>query len=210
MARFNSMIGNGKIDSISVDSIRDAFGNVTNILRKSAMSGLGASAVNVAWAMDDVFIAKTSSDINDQKASDMKLSLLGDHARTCDKKGTCYFFVVAQNVSNIADKKWKAVKGLNKVEKYNITLLEFAKSADWFHHQFSGVTYPNSSALLQSFKSNDTRPAFSYFVNLPVVEYESSKVGSSSKNSSEEAFLRGLSRQVSSIKGWPYSKKGSQ
>lgn len=201
---------------MDMDSIKAAFANTTTLLKKAAITGLGTSAINTAWASDEVFIAKASKNIDDKKPADLDLSILGSDARTCDDKGTCYFFVLAQQISNLRSGKWEGANGLNETEKYNIKLLEFAQSAAWFQDQFGGYgAQPNASALLKSLQSNETRPTLSYFVNMPVVDYDSAKAIDSentyfsskeTKPSSEEAFLSVLAHEVSTLNGWPYAK----
>lgn len=157
--------------------------------------------------MDNVFIAKASEKIDDQKPADMDLSLLSNKARTCDDEGTCYFFIVAQNISNITSKKWTGAKGIEKIEQYNISLLDIAQSAVWHQKQFKGYSaQPNATALLQSLQAKETKPDLSYFINLPVVDYDKAKNTGSKKDSSEKTFLTGLTKEISSIRGWPYAK----
>ncbi|KAJ5111980.1 hypothetical protein N7532_000025 [Penicillium argentinense] len=204
----------------NLDTIKESFLNASTVVKKAAMGGLGASAVNIAWALDDVFIAKVSSNINDQKPSDMDLPILGDDARTCDNNGTCYFFVVAQEISHISKNKWVAAKGLDRVANYNMTLLDIAESAAWYQSQFGGYpSAPNSSALLESIQNDESRPSLSFFVNLPVVNYDSAKAVSSSdisttskdkKPTSEEEFLSTVAHEVSTLKDWPYAKMWSK
>lgn len=192
--------------SIKAQNIKDAFRNTFSLLKKASVTGFKASAVNFFWTLDDVFIAKASNEINGQKPADLDLSILEKNARTCDDQGTCYFFIVSQNASNIATGKWKGAKGISKIEQYNVTLLELAQSAAWFQKEFKGyAAQPNSSALLESVQSNQTRPSLSYFVNLPVVDLDNAKAAHS-KNSSEVALLKTVTREISTLKGWPYPK----
>ena len=192
--------------SIKAQNIKDAFRNTFSLLRKASITGFKASAVNIFWTLDDVFIAKASKKINGQKPADLDLSILDKNARTCDDEGTCYFFIVAQNASNIVSGKWKGAKGIHKIEQYNVTLLDLAQSATWFQKEFNGyAAQPNSSALLESVQTNQTRPSLSYFVNLPVVDLDNAKTAHS-KNSSEVALLKTLTHEISTIKGWPYPK----
>lgn len=175
-------------------------------MKNASVAGFYASAINVAWALENVYIAKASDKIDNQKPADMDLSILGDNARTCDDNGTCYFFIVAQNISNVSG-NWTATKGLDKIQEYNITLLELAQSATWFQKTFDGYSaQPNATALLQSLQANDTKPNLSYFVNLPVIDFDNVKYASSDKSSSEKIFLGELNREISSIKSWPYAK----
>jgi hypothetical protein len=194
----------------TADTFKVAFHKGAVLVKDAALTGLATSAINVAWVLDDVFIAKISGDVNKEKAEDMNLSILGDNARTCDGNGTCYFFIVDQQISNLKDNKWVAAKGLDKLVNYNITLLEFAKSAEWYQDQFGGyLPELNSSQLLQSLQSNGTRPSLSYFVNMPLVDYDSLTTITSNEtytgaNSTEEVFLNVLAQGISSLKGWPY------
>lgn len=207
-----------KTEFKDIDTIKMALRNSTDLLKEATITGLATSAINTAWALDGLFIAKASSKVNGQKPSAMDLTILDNEARTCDKNDMCYFFIIAQDINNLSGHKWVGAKGLDKLTKYNITSLEFAKSAVWFQDQFGGyLTYPNSSALLQSLQSKESRPSLSYFVNVPVVDFDKSNAtksnetySASNKNtSSEEAFLRALAHEVSSLKGWPYAKKSN-
>ncbi|CAI7606935.1 unnamed protein product [Penicillium glandicola] len=194
----------------TADNFKVAFHQGAVLVKNAAISGLATSAINVAWVLDDVFIAKASDDVNKEKPADMDLSILGDDARTCDGNGTCYFFIVSQQISNLKDNKWVAAKGLDKLTNYNITLLEFAKSAEWYQDQFGGyLPELNSSQLLQSLQSNGTRPSLSYFVNMPLVDYDNLSAISSNEtytgaNSTEEIFLNVLAQGISNLKSWPY------
>ena len=198
-----------------VDSIKMALHNSTDLLKKATITGLATSAINTAWTLDGLFIAKASTRVNGEKPSEMDLTILDDEARTCDKNDMCYFFIIAQDINNLSGHKWVGAKGLDKLTEYNITSLEFAKSAAWFQDQFSGyLTYPNSSALLQSLQSKESRPSLSYFVNVPIVDFDKSNPtksnatysASKKKTSSEEVFLSALAHEVGTLKGWPYSK----
>jgi hypothetical protein len=198
-----------------VDAFKMALRNSTDLLKKATRTGLATSAINTAWALDGLFIAKASTKVNGQKPSAMDLMILDDEARTCDKNDMCYFFIIAQDINNISGHNWVGAKGLDKLTNYNITLLEFAKSAAWFQDQFSGyLTYPNSSALLYSLQSKESRPSLSYFVNVPVVDLDKSHAtmsnetysASNKKASSEETFLSALAQEISTLKSWPYSK----
>ncbi|KAJ6073367.1 hypothetical protein N7467_011452 [Penicillium canescens] len=172
-----------------------------------------------AWVLDGLFIAKASTKVNGPKPSAMDLMILDDEARTCDKNDMCYFFIIAQDINNISGHNWVGAKGLDKLTKYNITPLEFTKSAAWFQDQFSGyLPYPNSSALLHSLQSKESRPSLSYFVNVPVVDLDKSHAtksnetysASNKKASSEETFLSALAHEVSTLKSWPYSKMSNE
>lgn len=191
------------------DNIKEALLSAAGLVKNASVTGFYASAINVAWALENVYVAKASDKINDQKPADMDLSILGDNARTCDDNGTCYFFVVAQNISNISG-NWTATKGLDKIQEYNITLLELAQSATWFQKTFDGYSAkPNATALLKSLQTNDTKPSLSYFVNLPVVDYDTVKSTSSGNSSSEKTFLTGLTKEISSLESWPYAKSSN-
>ncbi|KAJ5983980.1 hypothetical protein N7481_006079 [Penicillium waksmanii] len=188
------------------DNVKEALLNTAGLVKNASVAGFYASAINVAWALENVYVAKASDKINDQKPADMDLSILGDNARTCDDNETCYFFIVAQNISNISG-NWTATKGLDKIQEYRITLLELAQSATWFQKTFGGYSaQPNATALLQSLQANDTKPNLSYFVNLPVIDFDNVKYASSDKSSAEKTFLGELNREISSIKSWPYAK----
>ncbi|KAJ5755773.1 hypothetical protein N7533_005316 [Penicillium manginii] len=191
------------------DNIKEALRSAAGLVKDASISGFYASAINVAWSLEKVFVAKASDEIDGKKPADMDLSILGDNARTCDNNGTCYFFIVAQNISNISG-NWTAAKGLEKIQEYNITLLELAQSATWFQKTFDGYSAsPNATNLLRSLQANDTKPNLSYFVNLPVVDFDNVKATSSSKSSSEKTFLTDLTKEISSLKGWPYAKSAN-
>jgi hypothetical protein len=201
------------------ETIKMALRNSAVLLKRATMTGIATSAINTAWVLDGLFIAKASNGVNGQMPSAMDLKILDEKARTCDRNGTCYFFIIAQDISKISDQRWMGAKGLGNLTRYNIPSLEFAKSAAWFQDQFGGyLTYPNSSALLRSLQTKESRPPLSYFVNVPVVDFDKSVVtksnetysGSTNNVSSEEAFLGALAQEVSTIKGWPYSEMSRQ
>ena len=208
-----------KTEFKDVDTFKMALRNSTDLLKKATITGLATSAINTTWALDGLFIAKASTKVNGQKPSAMDLMILDDEARPCDKNDMCYFFIIAQDIKNISGHNWVGAKGLDKLTKYNITPLEFAKSAAWFQAQFSGyLTYPNSSALLHSLQSKKSRPSLSYFVNVPVVDLDKSHAtksnetysASNKKAFSEETFLSALAHEVSTLKSWPYSKMSNE
>lgn len=200
-------------------SLKKAFGEIYTILKKAGTLGFAASAVNLAWEVDSVFIAKASKNINDQKPADIDLAILGKDARTCDKEGTCYFFIVAQKIENVKNKKWEAVKGLHAISQYDMTSLEFAKSAVWFQNQFGGyAAKPNGTELLQSFQAKDTQPRLGYYVSAPVINLDKAqplsadkvvKPSSENKASSEETLLSVVAKEVDTLKDWPYAKMWS-
>ncbi|KAJ5316485.1 hypothetical protein PENANT_c019G04582 [Penicillium antarcticum] len=204
-----------KDDFKDVDSIRTALQNSAELLKKATIIGLATSAINIAWELDSVFIVKVPNKVNGQEPSAMNLAILDKTARTCDKNGTCYFFIIAQNISNLSDQKWVGVRGLDKLSKYKITSLDFAQSATWFRDQFSGyITYPNSSAILKSLQGKKTRPFLGYFVNVPVLDFVKSSATNSNETyaatkknaSSEKIFLSALVHETNTVKGWPYYK----
>lgn len=138
---------------------------------------MASAVINQAWRIDKTFIVK-AKDIRGKPATELELGHLDDEARVCDKDGTCYFFVISQNLRNTnreKDRKWSNTKGLDKLEDYGIDKLKLAKDAEWYQENSDGCP-PDAKKLVDLWKTPDEDEETSrYFVNLPVIDYENTK-----------------------------------
>lgn len=190
-------------------------------VEKDYKKSLAASAINAAWVFDSVFIAKGKGKFHDTDLDGFDMRGLGKETRVCDDDSDyCYFFVCAQSFKNYYKQgtEWQKPKGLDKLEDYNITALEFAKAADWFQNKYgSYLVNPDANDILDAFRDEDNGPPSGLFVNMPVVDFDEAGAisawdmhytGSSMTPTAADYFANELAKYVSTLEHWPsgYSK----
>ncbi|OQE27617.1 hypothetical protein PENSTE_c004G01781 [Penicillium steckii] len=178
-----------KITSLSADDIRNVGFQAINeeistdeagkykIADEKSDNKMASAVINQAWRIDKTFIVRAEN-IRGKPATELKLGHLDDEARVCDKDGTCYFFVISQNLRNTnrsKGRKWSNTKGLDKLEDYGIDKLKLAKDAEWYQKNSNGGP-PDAKKLVDLWKTPDgDEVASRYFLNLPVIDYENTK-----------------------------------
>lgn len=171
-----------------------------------------ASAINSVWGTEQVFIVKGKSgkvDGKPFKSFPFEGELLVDDARVCEEGDdpTCYIFMIAQSIHNIGH-HWLNPIGLDKLGDYDLDLLKFAQSAEWFQNTY-GAYLQNATAteIFDALKSDNI--GSTYFVNMPVVSWdEAPGIGTGKFQyalwTPEGYFLNILAHYVNTLHGWPY------
>lgn len=173
---------------------------------------LAASAINSVWGTEEVFIVKgKSKKVNDQSFKSFRFygELLVDDARVCEEGDdpTCYIFMIAQSIHNIqGSAHWYNPIGLDKLGNYDLDLLKFAQSAEWFQNTY-GAYLQNATAtdIFDALSSDDI--GSTYFVNMPVVSWDEAPSIDpydfyGNLFTEESYFLNILAHCVNTLHGW--------